>query len=122
MDNRLEEGASVYQATVGVHIHDFNCGGELRIVPGRITVKIDRVGSRVTGVAEISHDSPAITLTHTRLMVPWLCLSFVLQGEAGTATVIRPWIGRGGLVAALKGAGFDVDERSQWMRLGDWTK
>ena len=103
---------------VGARIHTrvgpLNGGGTLTIGPGKITLAMGRVTRAVSPVSEVVHVDPSVILVKARLLPPWFNTALLLRDGDRSASAVTWFRARPRLRAALREAGFAVDERSTW--------
>ncbi len=92
--------------------------GWLHVSPGVICYEPGRLLGRLSRVERITQASPTVVVVKARLLFPAFDSGLLLFD--GTRFVrLLPWFGRlGGITAAIRAAGFTVEERRTWISLG----
>ena len=105
--------------SVGAVVDQSNGGGHLWVAPEAITLRVGPLTRRMTGVDRIVHRHPAVVVYESRLIPFWFNTHVVLHEEAQGALASVPLWRRRRLLAALRSAGFTVEERRTWLARGD---
>src|SRR5262245_42582667 len=69
-----------YSMTVGIYIPVWNGGGTLTITRGAIVLRPGRLLRGLTGVNEIVHTSPDVTMIRPRIAPPWINTHLLIEG------------------------------------------
>lgn len=102
---------------VGVRLAPVKGGGKLTVDPGGIVLETDRLTRSLSRVSRIVHTDRRVMLVKARLVPPWFNTSVLLHDDEASGYAVT-WIGaRNRLRAALKAAGFDVQEVTTWFSL-----
>jgi hypothetical protein len=98
---------------VGATLGGWGGAGQLIIRTSEITLRLDRVTRRLSGVAEMTHEGKRVEIVHARLLPPWMNWHLILRSEGSTAAVNI--VGKGRAVTdALKRGGYEVSFRRTW--------
>ena len=105
--------------TVGAQVGLVHGGGRLTVETGHARLTLDRMTRTLTGVGEVIHSTPSISLRRVRVCLPWINTRLILSGDDGTQAVASTWFpARRRLAHALEEAGFVVNHEVAWFKLG----
>ena len=119
-DARVTPTPPLLSTTVALVAGTTRSRGDLRIKPGRISVDVGRLATRVFGVEPIHHTATDITMACARVALPWYNTALLLDDETRTIAAIFPGVFRPRFRRALSAAGFTLVERKTWLSLGQW--
>jgi hypothetical protein len=103
---------------VGVTVTNVAGGGTLTVAPGRLVLQVGPLSRRLTDVQEIEHSHRTVTLLKGRILPPYLNTHLVIDAGDVVGLAGLPGWKRNRLRAALRAAGFVIDERSGWLLTG----
>lgn len=93
-------------------------GGRLHVAPGELWYEPDRLLERLSGIQRVSHMRDSVTLVRARLFPPF-CNTGLIILDCDRWVRILPWWGRTArITAAVRAAGYAVDERRTCASLG----
>lgn len=85
-------------------------GGTLSISPGALQLDASRATRVFSSVSSVVHRELDVTLVRARFMPPWYDTGLLLSGDGRSGVAITSVVRRRALRAALKQAGFEVNE------------
>ena len=97
---------------VGVLVTNLAGGGTLTVAPGRLVLRVGRFSRRLTDVREIEHSDRTVTLLKGRLLPPYINTHVVIEAGDVVGVAGLPGWQRRRLRAALRAAGFVIEEHS----------
>jgi predicted methyltransferase MtxX (methanogen marker protein 4) len=90
----------------------------MTVWPGRIVLRFDRITGSWSGEKEITHRDRDVEMIVARLMPPWMNLTTLLHDGSRTAAIRGSFVSRRFLREVFERAGFQVIERTSWVRIG----
>jgi hypothetical protein len=93
-------------------------GGYLVVAPGELRYELDPIMRRLNRVDGVRHVRPEVIVVRARLLPPPLNRSVLVLGRDRYARLLAWWGIYGRVAAALRDAGYVIDERKTWITLG----
>ena len=103
---------------VGARIGVVGTGGQLYVDGDRVVLSLGRLSKYVSDLTAVVHRQASVTVLDIPLLPPWMNTRIIVEDGDRTALATLPMWSRRRLRAALREAGFAIEERRSWSRAG----